>query len=416
MRSSWSPRGAATPARRRRSCSRWRAARSRSPPPWSPPLARAVRRTPRASTTSPTRSTSRRRTGSRCSTGGWPRTSSLHLADPALAADAYDRLLPYAGYSCCAGSGNHAGPVDLFLALAAAARGDRDLAARHAEDAERLCAEWQIPLAAQWLRDQRDRYAVLTARLAAARTALTGPGRTWHDACMPATPGTAEHPSLREAAAAPYWLDRPDRPEPRAPLDAHADSDLCIVGGGYSGLWTALLAKERDPVARRGAARGQPGRLGGVRAQRRVLRGVADPRPRATARSASPTRSTALDRLGRENLDAIEATLQRYGIDCDFERTGALTVATEPHQVRVAPRAATAEHRAADFLDRDAMRAEVDSPTYLAGVYEPRRHGARRPGPAGVGARARPPSRSACASPSARRRPAIVARRRRAST
>ena len=51
-----------------------------------------------------------------------------------------------------------AGPVDLFLALAAAARGDRDLAARHAEDAERLCAEWQIPLAAQWLRDQRDRY------------------------------------------------------------------------------------------------------------------------------------------------------------------------------------------------------------------------------------------------------------------
>ncbi len=83
---------------------------------------------------------------------------SLHLADPALAADAYARLLPYAGYSFCAGSGNHAGPVDLFLALAAAARGDRHLAARHAEEAERLCAEWQIPLAAQWLRGQRDRY------------------------------------------------------------------------------------------------------------------------------------------------------------------------------------------------------------------------------------------------------------------
>jgi DNA-binding SARP family transcriptional activator len=83
---------------------------------------------------------------------------SLHLADPALAADAYDRLLPFAGYSCCAGSGNHLGPVDQFLALAAAARGDRDLAARHADDAERLCAQWQIPLAARWLRDQRERY------------------------------------------------------------------------------------------------------------------------------------------------------------------------------------------------------------------------------------------------------------------
>jgi DNA-binding SARP family transcriptional activator len=84
---------------------------------------------------------------------------SLHLGDASLAADAYARLLPRAGTSCCAGSGNHTGPVDLFLALAAAAGGDRELAARHADDAERLCAEWQIPLAAQWLRDQRDRYS-----------------------------------------------------------------------------------------------------------------------------------------------------------------------------------------------------------------------------------------------------------------
>jgi hypothetical protein len=83
---------------------------------------------------------------------------SLHLEDPALAEDAYQRLLPYAGFSCCAGSGNHTGPVDLFLALAAAARGERDLASRHADDAERLCEEWQIPLAGQWLRAQRDRY------------------------------------------------------------------------------------------------------------------------------------------------------------------------------------------------------------------------------------------------------------------
>ena len=50
------------------------------------------------------------------------------------------------------------GPVDAFLALAAATVGDLDLAARHADDAERLMEEWQIPLAAQWLRDQRDRY------------------------------------------------------------------------------------------------------------------------------------------------------------------------------------------------------------------------------------------------------------------
>jgi hypothetical protein len=83
---------------------------------------------------------------------------SLHLGDRSLAVDAYERLLPYAGRSCCAGSGNHMGPVDGFLALAAAARGDRDVAAAHADDALALCHEWDIPLAAAWLRDQRARY------------------------------------------------------------------------------------------------------------------------------------------------------------------------------------------------------------------------------------------------------------------
>ena len=186
---------------------------------------------------------------------------------------------------------------------------------------------------------------------------------------MPATPGTAEHPSLREAAAAPYWLDRPDRPEPRAPLDAHADSDLCIVGGGYSGLWTAILAKERDPsrdvVLLEGSRVGwaASGRNGGFCAAS-LTHG------RANGAERFPDEIDRLDELGRENLDALEATLTRYDIACDFERPGAITVATEPHHVEWLHELA-AESPGSRFLDRDAMRAEVASPTYLAGVHEP---------------------------------------------
>ena len=83
---------------------------------------------------------------------------ALHLEEPALGASAYPLLLPFAGRSCSVGSGFASGPVDLYLALAAAAAGEQGRATAHADDAERLCAEWQIPLAAQWLRDQRDRY------------------------------------------------------------------------------------------------------------------------------------------------------------------------------------------------------------------------------------------------------------------
>jgi DNA-binding SARP family transcriptional activator len=82
----------------------------------------------------------------------------LLLDDHALASAAYDRLAPFAGRSGCAGSGNANGPVDAFLAMAAAAVGETTLAGQHADRALELCDEWDIPLAAQWLRDQRERF------------------------------------------------------------------------------------------------------------------------------------------------------------------------------------------------------------------------------------------------------------------
>ncbi|ABL81281.1 putative transcriptional regulator [Nocardioides sp. JS614] len=73
-------------------------------------------------------------------------------------ADAYARTAAYAGHCCSAGSGLAVGPVDAFLAMAAAATGERDLAARHAEDALVLAEAWEIPLVAAWVREQRAVY------------------------------------------------------------------------------------------------------------------------------------------------------------------------------------------------------------------------------------------------------------------
>ena len=53
---------------------------------------------------------------------------------------------------------------------------------------------------------------------------------------------------LNEAMPKPFWLDSPHRPAPCGPLEHDAATDLAVVGGGFTGLWTALLAKERDPA------------------------------------------------------------------------------------------------------------------------------------------------------------------------
>jgi glycine/D-amino acid oxidase-like deaminating enzyme len=169
--------------------------------------------------------------------------------------------------------------------------------------------------------------------------------------------------SWRCAAPVPYWLDQPGRPAPRPALRAPARAGLAVVGGGFCGLWTALLAKERDPsrsvvlleAGRVGWA--ATGRTGGFCAAS-LTHGEANGRARFGGEFAT------LDRLGRENLDQIEAAIKNYGIACDFERTGILSVATQPYQV------AQLAAGGGEFLGREQVRAEVNSPTYLAGAWQ----------------------------------------------
>ncbi|SCL60532.1 NAD(P)/FAD-dependent oxidoreductase [Micromonospora chersina] len=178
--------------------------------------------------------------------------------------------------------------------------------------------------------------------------------------------------ALADAAPVPYWLDRPERPDPLPPLAGVHDADLLVVGGGYSGLWTALLAKEADPdrdvllVEAGTCGWAASGRNGGFCAAS-LTHGLANGAERW------PDEIDELERLGRENLDAIADTVVKHGIDCDFERTGELAVAVEPYQLAgLAEDAALARRYGHDvrLLDRDEVRAEVASPTYLGGMWD----------------------------------------------
>ncbi len=166
----------------------------------------------------------------------------------------------------------------------------------------------------------------------------------------------------RDAEQIPYWLDNAQRPVQRPGLTRDISTDLTVIGGGFSGLWTALLAKERNPerdvVLVEGSRIGwaASGRNGGFCAAS-LTHGEANGRSRFAAEYDT------LHRLGTLNLDEIERSLVGYDIDCDWERTGDLTVATEDWQIEE-----LAESNG-DFLDQDAVRAQLNSPTYLAGSW-----------------------------------------------
>jgi glycine/D-amino acid oxidase-like deaminating enzyme len=167
--------------------------------------------------------------------------------------------------------------------------------------------------------------------------------------------------ALSTTRQAVFWLEDAAA-IPRDTLMGTREADLVIVGGGYCGLWTAIRAKERDPESRvilleaKTVGWAASGRNGGF-VEASLTHGELNGERRW------PEELEQLDRLGHANLDAIEAAVKKYGMKADFERTGTLSVAIEPHELEWLD-------GAGDVLDETAVRAEVSSPTYLAGAWD----------------------------------------------
>ena len=172
--------------------------------------------------------------------------------------------------------------------------------------------------------------------------------------------------SLAATTLGSVWLDteRPERPPAAGPTTC----DLLVVGGGYTGLWSALHAARRHPDRRIVLIEADrigwaaSGRNGGF-VDASLTHGYEN------GKSRWPNEIDALEHMGMENLDGMQAEIDELGLQVDWQRTGMLTVATEPHQIEWLEEAAGQGQGRA--LDQAQVRAEVDSPTYLAGLFSP---------------------------------------------
>ena len=167
--------------------------------------------------------------------------------------------------------------------------------------------------------------------------------------------------SLTGSVLAPFWLDT--APPPSYPtLENDITADLLIVGGGYTGLWSAVRAKERNPE--KSVVLIEMNRIGWAASGRNG--GFCDAsltHGRENGLTRWPEEFDELERLGNTNLDEIEQTMARYNMDVEFERTGTLSVATEPHQIEWVSGEPVA-------LNEAEVRKQINSPTYLAGAWE----------------------------------------------
>lgn len=127
-----------------------------------------------------------------------------------------------------------------------------------------------------------------------------------------------------------HWFD--DYPSLRAPLPGDRDADVCIVGAGYTGLWTAYYLKRADPGLRvvvleaRFAGYGASGRNGGW------LSGLVPGDRHAMAAQYGRDSVVAWQRALNDAVDEVVEVTDREGIDAGIVKGGTLEIARNPAQ------------------------------------------------------------------------------------
>ena len=128
-----------------------------------------------------------------------------------------------------------------------------------------------------------------------------------------------------------FWIADAGNPAVLPALEGDQTADLVVVGGGYTGLWTAWHALVADPEARvivleaGRCGHGPSGRNGGF------VTGMALSLPALTARfGAGPARAWV--DASAETVRAIGDWCEEEGVDAWYRAGGELVVSTAPAQ------------------------------------------------------------------------------------
>lgn len=171
-----------------------------------------------------------------------------------------------------------------------------------------------------------------------------------------------------------FWLEQVAHDAtPSASLSEDTTADVCIVGGGFAGLWTAIAIKEREPTAEvvlleaATCGSGASGRNGGMMMSWWSKFAT-------LAKIAGPEEAIRLARASATVMDDVAAFCREEGIDADQRTNGWVWGASNDAQIGAwdAVMHLLAEHGEHPFaaLEPDEVRRRTGSPLMRAGVFE----------------------------------------------
>ncbi len=170
-----------------------------------------------------------------------------------------------------------------------------------------------------------------------------------------------------------YFAASADPAPEHAALDGDRDCNVCIVGAGITGCSAALHLAERGydvtVLEAEHVGFGASGRSGG-----QLIFGYAAEMSRIESLVGKADARRLWD-LSLEAVDLLRTLVQRHGIACDL-KAGHMHAATKPRQERELRRwqqnlARDYGYTSPQFMDRAAVRAQLASDRYPAGLYDP---------------------------------------------
>ena len=166
--------------------------------------------------------------------------------------------------------------------------------------------------------------------------------------------------------------------KPRPPLPGDIDVDVAIVGGGYTGLWTAYYLHDIDPTMRIAIVRARDRRLRRLGPQRGLVLGAVPTRVERHRTAPRPDAAVAVRQAMHEAVAEVGRVAEAEGIDIHYARGGTVELARNEAQLararelrgrRAAP---DGPRRGASSCSRRRMPRDVRAPRESwARVYKP---------------------------------------------
>ena len=165
------------------------------------------------------------------------------------------------------------------------------------------------------------------------------------------------------------WHDTIDDIAPRPALATDLEVDVAVVGGGYTGLWTAYHLVTADPTIRVAviekevAGFGASGRNGGW------CSALFPASLRRMAAEGGRDAAVRMQHLLHDTVADIGRIAEKEGIDCHFDQGGYLSVARNPAQLERV-RDEVSEHREWGFGEEDHRLLDAHEVSAIAGVRD----------------------------------------------